>query len=82
MAGRKTAAPGQPGGDNNGKVVPLRKPRPCPICRQPSKRQWHPFCSKRCADIDLHRWLSGGYAIPGAADESAEPDAGRHDDEQ
>ena len=52
-------------------VVPLRKPRPCPICGQKSRPEWHPFCSKRCADIDLHRWLSGQYAIPGASDESA-----------
>jgi endogenous inhibitor of DNA gyrase (YacG/DUF329 family) len=52
-------------------VVPLRRPRPCPICGQKSRPEWHPFCSKRCADIDLHRWLTGRYAIPGAPDESA-----------
>jgi endogenous inhibitor of DNA gyrase (YacG/DUF329 family) len=42
----------------------LRKRRPCPICNQPSKQKYHPFCSARCADIDLHRWLGGQYAIP------------------
>ena len=62
--------------DTSGKrtVVPLRKPRPCPICGQKSRPEWHPFCSKRCADIDLHRWLTGQYAIPGAPDESAPGD--------
>ncbi len=52
-------------------VVPLRKPRPCPICSERSQPEWHPFCSKRCADIDLHRWLSGRYVISGGDDESA-----------
>lgn len=37
---------------------------PCPICKTPATQDYRPFCSKRCADIDLHRWLSGGYAIP------------------
>jgi len=36
----------------------------CPICRKPSEEKYQPFCSKRCADIDLHRWLTGGYAVP------------------
>lgn len=44
--------------------------RPCPICGKPSVFAMRPFCSKRCADIDLHRWLGGVYAIPaGPADE-------------
>ncbi len=47
-----------------GKVEPLRPPRPCPECGKPSRREYHPFCSRRCADMDLHRWLSGAYAIP------------------
>ena len=37
---------------------------PCPICGKPSARDTYPFCSTRCADIDLNRWLSGAYAIP------------------
>ncbi len=36
----------------------------CPICTKDSDRKYRPFCSKRCADIDLGRWMSGGYAIP------------------
>jgi endogenous inhibitor of DNA gyrase (YacG/DUF329 family) len=39
-------------------------PRPCPICGKPSTPQFRPFCSARCADVDLNRWLSGAYVIP------------------
>lgn len=46
---------------------------PCPICRKPSSKDYRPFCSKRCADVDLQRWLTGGYAIPTEADEGVEP---------
>lgn len=51
--------------ERRGEVVALRPPRPCPICRRPSTRESFPFCSKRCADIDLNRWLNESYAIPG-----------------
>lgn len=44
----------------------------CVICGKPQDPKSKPFCSKRCADVDLHRWLSGGYAIP--AVEEDEPD--------
>jgi len=46
---------------------------PCPICGKPPAAEYRPFCSKRCADVDLQRWLSGRYAIPGeeAQDEDA-----------
>ena len=37
----------------------------CPICNKPEDPGFQPFCSKRCADVDLNRWLSDGYAIPG-----------------
>jgi endogenous inhibitor of DNA gyrase (YacG/DUF329 family) len=37
----------------------------CPICSKAASGEHRPFCSKRCADIDLSRWLKGGYAIPG-----------------
>jgi endogenous inhibitor of DNA gyrase (YacG/DUF329 family) len=40
------------------------------MCRvQPQSDKYRPFCSKRCADIDLHRWLGGVYAIPGKPEE-------------
>jgi endogenous inhibitor of DNA gyrase (YacG/DUF329 family) len=45
----------------------------CPICSKPEAEGFKPFCSKRCADIDLGRWLKGGYAIPGAPVDPASP---------
>jgi endogenous inhibitor of DNA gyrase (YacG/DUF329 family) len=45
----------------------------CPICKRPVTAACRPFCSKRCAEVDLHRWLSGGYAIP-AVDADDNPD--------
>ena len=41
------------------------KERVCPICAKPRDPHYDPFCSKRCADVDLHRWLKGSYVIPG-----------------
>src|SRR5438270_10681301 len=38
-------------------------PHKCVICGKQQSEQFRPFCSKRCADLDLHRWLSGHYAI-------------------
>ena len=46
----------------------------CPLCGKETVQRYRPFCSKRCADVDLHRWLSGAYAIPGApTDEDEAP---------
>ena len=54
--------------------VRLRPRRPCPICGKPSQQKFHPFCSDRCAQIDLHRWLGGTYVIPEKeADEDDQP---------
>lgn len=39
-------------------------PRPCPICGKMSLARYRPFCSKRCADVDLQRWFTGSYAVP------------------
>lgn len=36
----------------------------CPICGAPTAQDFRPFCSRRCADVDLARWLNGVYAIP------------------
>lgn len=57
------------------RVVPLRPSRACPICGKPSVRATYPFCSKRCADIDLNRWLSGAYAIPSQESDDEDEDA-------
>ena len=37
---------------------------PCPICGKPPVQKFRQFCSRRCADVDLNRWLSGVYAVP------------------
>ena len=36
----------------------------CPNCERPTETEFRPFCSKRCADVDLARWVNGSYAIP------------------
>lgn len=48
---------------------------PCPICGKSGEHATRPFCSKRCADVDLSRWLSGVYAVP-----AAEPQEGDEDE--
>ncbi|MCB9993147.1 MAG: DNA gyrase inhibitor YacG [Hyphomicrobiaceae bacterium] len=53
-------------------VTRLRPTRPCPICKKPSAQKFHPFCSARCADVDLNRWLSGTYVIAGRDKEDGE----------
>ena len=57
--------------------------KPCPICGRPAIQAMRPFCSKRCADIDLNRWLAGVYAVPAAeTDEDDDtPSAGQGRDE-
>lgn len=44
----------------------------CPVCQKDSDPKYRPFCSRRCADIDLGRWLKGSYAIPGEPLEDSE----------
>ena len=51
----------------------------CPHCRKPFVPAYRPFCSKRCADVDLNRWLTGAYVIAGS--KHAEGD-GQSDEEQ
>ncbi|MGC9369295.1 MAG: DNA gyrase inhibitor YacG [Paracoccaceae bacterium] len=41
----------------------------CPICSKKTDPNYRPFCSKRCADVDLGRWLSGSYAVPAESPE-------------
>ncbi len=50
--------------------------RPCPLCGKPATEAARPFCSKRCADLDLQRWLTGRYAIPGREGEEESNDDG------
>ncbi len=51
---------------------PGRPARPCPVCGKPAESRFRPFCSARCRQVDLGRWLAGDYAIPGDAAEGAE----------
>lgn len=43
--------------------------KPCPTCRKPATAAFRPFCSARCRDVDLNRWLTGSYVIPAAEDD-------------
>lgn len=56
-------------------VIPLRpkaKASPCcPICAKPSEAEHLPFCSRRCADIDLHKWFGEAYTIEGRPEDDA-----------
>ena len=45
---------------------------PCAICGRPRVEKYTPFCSRRCADVDLYRWLNGKYAIPASEDSDEE----------
>ena len=54
--------------------------KPCPICGKPAVQRLRPFCSQRCADVDLHRWFSGRYAVPVVEREEDEKDTGENVD--
>ena len=62
-------------------VFPPLAPK-CPICGTPARPETRPFCSDRCRDVDLHRWLSGQYAIPVVeSDEAADGSGADQGDE-
>jgi len=44
----------------------------CPICKRPASGPTLPFCSPRCRDVDLNRWLTGSYVIPATEDDADE----------
>jgi endogenous inhibitor of DNA gyrase (YacG/DUF329 family) len=46
--------------------------KPCPICGKPAGPRLNPFCSTRCADVDLNRWFAGSYSIPASEDDEAD----------
>ena len=52
-------------------IVRLKPARKCPICGKPATQANYPFCSSRCQDIDLNRWLSDSYRAP--TDEAPTP---------
>ncbi|NEX48480.1 DNA gyrase inhibitor YacG [Pseudotabrizicola algicola] len=52
----------------------------CPICLKPTDAKYRPFCSRRCADVDLARWLNESYAIPAPEGEEETPRAAGDED--
>ena len=52
------------------------RPMACAICRRPTIVKFHPFCSQRCADIDLGRWFTETYSIPASAPDPSDTDEG------
>jgi uncharacterized protein len=68
MPARPPKGAGERGGENAGGKKPPGKP--CPVCGKPADPATLPFCSKRCRDVDLNRWLSGTYVIPGRPTDS------------
>jgi endogenous inhibitor of DNA gyrase (YacG/DUF329 family) len=65
------AKPPKDAGSSQGPVEDTGKPtgKSCPICSKPGIEASRPFCSERCRDVDLNRWLSNSYAIPAAKDD-------------
>ena len=63
----------QPSGNTEKPAVTPGKVKRCPICAAPMRRAYRPFCSRRCADLDLGRWVTGAYRIP--TDETPDHDA-------
>jgi hypothetical protein len=51
----------------------------CPICATPATEAYWPFCSRRCADVDLARWLGGAYVIPLAEHDDEDGEAISHE---
>jgi uncharacterized protein len=63
--------------DANDPVTKLQASRRrCPICGKPTTARHQPFCSGRCADIDLGRWLKEGYRVPTEEPPEDEPAEG------
>lgn len=54
----------------------------CAICGKPQDPKFKPFCSKRCADVDLGRWFSGRYAIAAEEEDRPEPVEQRRPDDE
>jgi len=59
---------------------PLAEDGVCPTCGKPATARNRPFCSKRCADVDLRRWLSGVYVIPAVETDAGPDDPSTEDD--
>jgi endogenous inhibitor of DNA gyrase (YacG/DUF329 family) len=56
------------------KGTPKGSAKPCPICSKPAAPASRPFCSERCRDVDLNRWLSNSYVVPGRKEDDEDAD--------
>lgn len=56
--------------------------KPCPICGKPETDKYKPFCSRRCADVDLAHWLGGRYRFPGREEAEPPENSGRGEDSE
>jgi uncharacterized protein len=65
----ENAGPGQGSAKGSSKASAKGSAKPCPICGKPAAEASRPFCSERCRDVDLDRWLSNSYAIPASKDD-------------
>jgi endogenous inhibitor of DNA gyrase (YacG/DUF329 family) len=63
-----------PPSDPNDEAKQPGKDKRCPICGRSASEETPPFCSPRCRDVDLNRWLSGSYVIPARDDEPDDAD--------
>ncbi|WP_037309076.1 DNA gyrase inhibitor YacG [Ruegeria halocynthiae] len=54
----------------------------CPICDEDTVAKFRPFCSKRCADVDLAKWLNGSYAVASQREEDMDADVSEAEAEQ
>jgi len=61
--------PGEAGPGKGAGKAGAKPARPCPICGKPASEATLPFCSPRCRDVDLNRWLSNSYVVPGRDNE-------------
>jgi endogenous inhibitor of DNA gyrase (YacG/DUF329 family) len=62
-------------------TVPEAGKRSCPICGKDTQHAFRPFCSRRCADVDLAHWLAGGYVVSGGSADADEDGARANQDE-
>ena len=73
-ASRTRPAPASPAACDTGTDPAEPSKARCPICRGQTEPKFRPFCSRRCADVDLSRWLKGAYAIPGRVETDEDGD--------
>ena len=66
--------------DKSSVAPPQSPPRRCPICKKAASVRYRPFCSKRCADLDLGHWLNEAYRIPSQRPEEEDAEEDGHED--